>query len=132
MTDCGCEKAKAELEEYLRNELCSEDAADVREHLASCAGCSDEAHLSVVLTEVVQRACTNNSRGSCDDNVLPISHLGNFSNILVTSLSTRLTRFSGDACSCTCCSASPRHISSPVLAFATSTTRVPMSLSSSQ
>lgn len=57
MTDCGCEKAKAELEEYLRNELCTEDSADIREHLANCAGCSDEAHLSVVLTEVVQRAC---------------------------------------------------------------------------
>lgn len=57
MTDCGCEKAKAELEEYLRNELCNEDAADVREHLANCDGCSSEAHLNVVLTEVVQRAC---------------------------------------------------------------------------
>jgi hypothetical protein len=29
MTDCGCEKAKAELEEYLHNELCGEDAADI-------------------------------------------------------------------------------------------------------
>ncbi|GAB3585422.1 hypothetical protein GCM10027406_33710 [Leifsonia lichenia] len=57
MTDCGCDKAKQDLEEYLRNELCSEDAADIREHLATCNGCADEAHLSVVLTEVVQRAC---------------------------------------------------------------------------
>jgi anti-sigma factor (TIGR02949 family) len=57
MTDCGCDKAKKDLEEYLRNELCNEDAADIREHLANCAGCADEAHLSVVLTEVVQRAC---------------------------------------------------------------------------
>lgn len=57
MTDCGCEKAKADLEEYLRNELCREDAADIREHLAHCVGCSDEAHLNVVLTEAVQRAC---------------------------------------------------------------------------
>lgn len=57
MTDCGCEKAKAELEEYLRNELCTEDSADIREHLETCSGCSDEAHVRVVLTEVVQRAC---------------------------------------------------------------------------
>jgi anti-sigma factor (TIGR02949 family) len=57
MTDCGCDKAKQDLEEFLRNELCSDDAADIREHLANCDGCSDEAHLSVVLTEVVQRAC---------------------------------------------------------------------------
>lgn len=57
MSDCGCEKAKAELEEYLRHELCSEDAADIRAHLAGCAGCADEAHVSAVLTEAVQRAC---------------------------------------------------------------------------
>jgi anti-sigma factor (TIGR02949 family) len=57
MTDCGCEKAKKDLEEYLRNELCREDAADIREHLDNCDGCTHEAHLNVVLTEVVQRAC---------------------------------------------------------------------------
>ena len=57
MTDCGCEKAKAELEEYLHNELCSEDAADVREHIEHCEDCSNEAHVGVVLTHVVQRAC---------------------------------------------------------------------------
>lgn len=57
MSDCGCEKAKAELEEYLRHELCSEDAADIRAHLEQCPGCADEAHVSAVLTEAVQRAC---------------------------------------------------------------------------
>jgi anti-sigma factor (TIGR02949 family) len=57
MTDCGCDKAKKDLEEYLRNELRREDAADIREHLAHCDGCTNEAHLNVVLTEVVQRAC---------------------------------------------------------------------------
>jgi len=36
MTDCGCTKAKAELEEYLHDELCREDAADIREHMANC------------------------------------------------------------------------------------------------
>ena len=30
MTDCGCEKAKAELEEYLHNELRKNDAADIQ------------------------------------------------------------------------------------------------------
>lgn len=57
MTDCGCEKAKAELEEYLRHELCMEAAAEIREHLEHCPGCADEAHLNAVLTEAVQRAC---------------------------------------------------------------------------
>ena len=42
MTDCGCTKAKAELEDYLHNELCREDAADIREHMANCGDCSGE------------------------------------------------------------------------------------------
>ncbi|WP_395243691.1 zf-HC2 domain-containing protein [Agromyces sp. MMS24-K17] len=57
MTDCGCEKARAELEEYLRNELCREDAADVREHVDGCVDCSGELRVAVTITEVVQRAC---------------------------------------------------------------------------
>jgi anti-sigma factor (TIGR02949 family) len=57
MTDCGCDKAKAELEEYLRNELARDDAADIREHMAGCTDCSSELHVNVVMTEAVQRAC---------------------------------------------------------------------------
>ena len=46
-------------------------------------------------------------------------HRGNFSNIFVTSLFVfSLMRCSGDACSCTCCSARPRHISWPVAGVA--------------
>jgi anti-sigma factor (TIGR02949 family) len=58
MTDCGCDKAKRELEEYLHNELGRDDAADIREHLANCSDCTSEHHVGQVLTEVVQRACT--------------------------------------------------------------------------
>lgn len=57
MTDCGCEKAKAELEEYLHDELCSEDASDIREHMAHCEDCRAELRVGVAITEVVQRAC---------------------------------------------------------------------------
>lgn len=57
MTDPGCEKAKAELEEYLHNELRREDALDIQEHLANCEDCSSEALVGRTLTEVVQRAC---------------------------------------------------------------------------
>ena len=48
MADCGCDKAKQALEEYLHNELCSEEAADIREHLEGCVDCTDEerAHLT--------------------------------------------------------------------------------------
>ena len=57
MTDCGCEKAKKALEEYLHNELCSTEAADIREHMGNCVDCSDELRVGQVLTEAVQRAC---------------------------------------------------------------------------
>lgn len=57
MTDCGCDKAKAALEEYLHNELCSEDAADIREHMENCTDCTDEHKVGVVLKEAVARAC---------------------------------------------------------------------------
>jgi len=57
MTDCGCEKAKKALEEYLHNELCSTEAADIREHMVNCVDCSDELRVGQVLTEAVQRAC---------------------------------------------------------------------------
>jgi mycothiol system anti-sigma-R factor len=57
MTDCGCEKAKAELEEFLHNELCASDVAEVQEHLETCADCRSELEVGRTLTEVVQRAC---------------------------------------------------------------------------
>lgn len=57
MSDCGCDKARRDLEEYLRNEVCATSEADIAEHLAHCSGCQDEAHLARTLTEVVARAC---------------------------------------------------------------------------
>nr|WP_274637879.1 zf-HC2 domain-containing protein [Microbacterium bovistercoris] len=57
MTDCGCEKARKDLEEYLRNEVCSTAATDIRDHLETCPGCRDEALVSRTLTEVVARSC---------------------------------------------------------------------------
>ncbi|RNE56815.1 zf-HC2 domain-containing protein [Cryobacterium tepidiphilum] len=70
MTDCGCEKAKAELEEYLHNELCAEDAADIREHLESCTDCSTEHLIGRTLTDVVQRACKETAPEDLRDMVL--------------------------------------------------------------
>lgn len=57
MTDCGCEKAKAELEEYLHRELSEQDFYDVTEHLAGCEDCSTEHLIGVMLTEKMRRAC---------------------------------------------------------------------------
>ncbi len=57
MTDCGCDKAKGELEEFLRRELSDQAFRDIEEHLAGCADCSREHLIAVTLTEKVKRAC---------------------------------------------------------------------------
>ena len=57
MTDCGCEKAKAELEEYLHRELSENDFRDITDHLAHCQDCSDEHLIGVSLTAKVRKAC---------------------------------------------------------------------------
>ncbi|GAA3649939.1 anti-sigma factor family protein [Microbacterium marinilacus] len=57
MTDCGCEKARQDLEEYLRDEVCKTEHSDIKEHLATCDACRDEALVARTLTDVVARAC---------------------------------------------------------------------------
>jgi anti-sigma factor (TIGR02949 family) len=57
MTDCGCDKAKAELEEYLHREVSDKDFVDISEHLATCTDCSDEHLIGLTLTERVRSAC---------------------------------------------------------------------------
>jgi len=57
MTACGCDKARAELEEYLHREVSEVDYIDITEHLASCTDCSEEHLLGIVLTEKVRKAC---------------------------------------------------------------------------
>lgn len=52
-----CTEARAALEEFLHNELCAEDAADVRAHLAECEECSAEHHVGEMLTAALQGAC---------------------------------------------------------------------------
>jgi anti-sigma factor (TIGR02949 family) len=57
MGGCDCSKAKAELEEFLHDELRGEDAADIREHMADCEDCTTEHRVGIVLMETVKRAC---------------------------------------------------------------------------
>ncbi|WP_430592628.1 zf-HC2 domain-containing protein [Humidisolicoccus flavus] len=70
MSDCGCDKAKQELEQYLHNELCSEDAADIRDHLANCPDCEAEHTVGVTLTRAVQRACAETAPEDLRNQVL--------------------------------------------------------------
>jgi anti-sigma factor (TIGR02949 family) len=57
VTDCGCEQAKHDLEEYLHHELERREYADITEHLMNCLDCAQEARVGVLLTEAVKRAC---------------------------------------------------------------------------
>lgn len=57
MTDCGCEKAKAELEEYLHNEVSEEDREDIAEHLTNCGDCTTEHVVGLMLTAKMRQAC---------------------------------------------------------------------------
>ncbi len=57
MTDCGCDQARAELEEYLHRELNAEDVLMVEEHLAGCEDCSGEHLVGLALTRKVRQAC---------------------------------------------------------------------------
>ena len=57
MTDCGCDKAKAELEEFLHRELSDQDVVDIQEHLDGCEDCSSEHLVGLTLLQKVQRAC---------------------------------------------------------------------------
>lgn len=57
MSDCGCDKAQANIYELLRGELCAEESAPIREHLEGCPSCRDEETVCLRLTDVVRRAC---------------------------------------------------------------------------
>ena len=57
MTDSGCDKAKAELEEYLHRELSDQDFRDVTEHLENCEDCTNEHTVGLTLTQKMQKAC---------------------------------------------------------------------------
>ncbi|MGO1542839.1 MAG: zf-HC2 domain-containing protein [Gulosibacter sp.] len=59
MSDCGCDKAKNGLEDYLRDELAADYRAEIDEHLKGCQDCSSEAHIHTVITDVVRRTCNS-------------------------------------------------------------------------
>ena len=65
MSDCGCDKAKANVYELLRGELCAEESAPIREHIANCDGCADEQNVCLSLTDVVKRACAEENVANC-------------------------------------------------------------------
>ena len=70
MSDCGCDKARKDLEEYLRHEVCKTQHSDITEHLANCPECRDEALVATTLTSVIARACRETAPEQLRDQVL--------------------------------------------------------------
>ena len=70
MSGCGCDEARANLEELIRGELCAEDSAPIREHLDECGECSDEEQVYQRLTVAVRRACSGAAPPTLRDAVL--------------------------------------------------------------
>lgn len=68
--DCGCDFAQAKLEDLLRDELCAEDSAPVREHLRTCPDCQAEQRVCEVLTTAIQRACREQAPSQLRDAIL--------------------------------------------------------------
>lgn len=57
MSGCDCDDAMRALEEYLHDELCREEAADIRDHVAGCVTCRDELLVNTTLMSAVRRSC---------------------------------------------------------------------------
>lgn len=70
MSDCGCAKARRDLEEYLRNEVCNTKHTEIRDHLQNCQDCQEEATLAKTLTEVVARSCKESAPEELRDQVM--------------------------------------------------------------
>ncbi|MCD7100860.1 zf-HC2 domain-containing protein [Pseudoclavibacter sp. 13-3] len=53
----GCERVRAQLEEYVHAELTADETKVFDEHMRTCPECTSEHQLSRVLTEVIVRGC---------------------------------------------------------------------------
>lgn len=69
MPDCGCDKAKAGLEEFIHGELKGSERDDVALHLQNCPPCDEEKTVGLVLTEKVKQACCETAPDSLTDSI---------------------------------------------------------------
>ena len=70
MTDCGCERAKLELDEYLHDELGADEARMIREHLDGCRDCETELEVSRSLVAALKRGCREKAPDAFREQVL--------------------------------------------------------------
>jgi len=57
MTDCGCDEARARMEDYLHGELSAQHVSDVEDHMNACPPCGEEKNVGEILTQKVKSAC---------------------------------------------------------------------------
>lgn len=70
MSDCGCEKARANLEELIRGELCDGDSRVIADHVAACPECQSEQEVFERLTVAVRRSCEGPAPASLHETIL--------------------------------------------------------------
>lgn len=75
-----CDGAQGKLYELLRGELCAEESAPIREHIAGCADCQGEEHVCRQLTDVVKRACIEERESNCPPSELRDAILASLKN----------------------------------------------------
>lgn len=71
-----CKKAQEQLEELLRDELCTEEAQAIRQHIDQCPECRAEERVCQTLTEAVQRACREKAPDALRNEILTKLQLG--------------------------------------------------------
>ncbi len=74
MSGCGCEHARANLEELIRGELRETDCEPIRQHLAECDECRDEQQVFEKLTIAVRRACEGPAPASLRETIIASLH----------------------------------------------------------
>jgi len=57
VTDCGCDTARAKLEDYLHGELANQDCCDIEDHVKTCSPCGEELTIGQKLSDKVKSAC---------------------------------------------------------------------------
>lgn len=70
MSGCGCEHARANLEELIRGELRETDCQPIRAHLETCDECRDEQQVFENLTVAVRRACEGPAPASLRETIV--------------------------------------------------------------
>ncbi|MDR9396739.1 zf-HC2 domain-containing protein [Pontimonas sp.] len=70
MADCGCDKARVVMEDYLHGETDEHTGNDVAEHLACCPPCEDEWRVGQQLSKAVQRACCEEAPADLKTHIL--------------------------------------------------------------